>query len=278
MQLASLYPVELLCALVDLPRSSFYYRAVPRDDSALEEQIRKVTGAWPTYGVRRVTHQLARDYQPVNIKRVRRVMRQIGATRKNKRKRRRTTQSDHPFPRYPNLVQDLDVVRPDQVWVADITYIQLERECVYLAVLMDVFTRAIRGWHLARSLEQELTLCALDRALAHHCPEIHHSDQGVQYAWPQYVQVLNERHIRISMAARGEATENGYAERLMRTIKEEEVYLSEYRDYLDALTRIGRFLDDVYTHKRIHSALGYLTPAEYEARWHAHQNSTSSVQ
>ena len=278
MQLTSLYPVELLCALVGLPRGGFYYRAVPRDDSALEEQIRKVTGAWPTYGVRRVTHQLARDYRPVNIKRVRRVMRQIGATRKNKRKRRRTTQSDHAFPRYPNLVKDLVAERPDQVWVADITYIQLERECVYLAVLMDVFTRAIRGWHLARSLEQELTLCALDRALEHHCPEVHHSDQGVQYAWPQYVQVLNARNIQISMATRGEATENGYAERLMRTIKEEEVYLSEYRDYLDALARIGSFLDDVYTHKRIHSALGYLTPAEYEERWHARQNSTSSVQ
>lgn len=219
MTLAPLYPVQLLCAVVDLAPSSFYYRAVPRDDPALEEQIRKVTGAWPTYGVRRVAHQLARDYQRVNIKRVRRVMRQMGTTRKNKRKRRRTTQSDHAFPRYPNLVQDLGVERPDHVWVADITYIQLERECVYLAVLMDVFTRAIRGWHLARSLEQELTLRALDRALDYHCPEIHHSDQGVQYASPQYVQVLNERNIQISMAARGEATENGYAERLMRTIK-----------------------------------------------------------
>lgn len=278
MRLASLYPVTWLCALVDLPRSSFYYCAIPRDDTVLEGQIRQVLGQWPTYGVRRVTHQLARDYQCVNIKRVRRVMCQMGVTRKNKRKTRRTTQGDHAFPRYPNLVQDLVVERPDQVWVADITYIQLERECVYLAVLMDVFTRAIRGWHLARSLEQELTLCALERALEQHCPEIHHSDQGIQYASPQYVQVLSARNIQISMAARGEATENGYAERLIRTIKEEEVHLSEYRDYLDALTRIGRFLDDVYMRKRIHSALGYLTPAEYEARWYAHQNSTPSVQ
>lgn len=268
-QLASQYPIALLCTLVDLPRSSFYYCARARDDTALEEQIRQVLGQWPTYGVRRVTHQLARAYPRVNVKRVRRVMRQMGVTRKNKRKKRRTTQSDHAFPRYPNLVQGLTVVRPDQVWVADITYIQLERECVYLAILMDVFTRAIRGWHLARSLAQELTLGALTRALEQHDPEIHHSDQGVQYASPQYVQVLNARNIQISMAACGEATENGYAERLIRTIKEEEVYLSEYRDYLDALARIGRFLDDVYTHKRIHSALGYLTPAEYEAQWRA---------
>jgi transposase InsO family protein len=277
MKLMTRYPAQLLCRLVDLARSSWYYRAVPRDDAALEEQIRQVTGTWPTYGVRRVAHQVAREYQRVNVKRVRRVMRRMGLTRKHKRKTRRTTQSDHAFPRYPNLVQDLVVVRIDQVWVADITYIQLEHECVYLAVIMDVFTRAIRGWHLARSLEQELTLTALHRALEQHGPEIHHSDQGVQYASPPYVQVLNAQHIQISMAARGEAAENGYAERLMRTIKEEEVHLSEYRDYLDALTRIGRFLDDVYTHKRIHSALGYLTPAEYEASWRARQNSTSSV-
>ncbi len=278
MKLASLYPVEWLCAIVDLTRSSFYYRAAPRDDIVLQAQIRQVTGRWPTYGVRRVAHQVSREYQPVNVKRVRRVMRQMGLTRKNRRKARRTTQSNHTFPRYPNLVKDLVVVHPEQVWVADITYIQLERECVYLAVIMDVFTRAIRGWHLARSLEQELTLTALDRALEQHCPEIHHSDQGVQYASPQYVQVLKERNIQISMAARAEATENGYAERLIRTIKEEEVRLSEYCDYLDALTRIGRFLDDVYTHKRIHSALGYLTPAEYEECWRARQNSTLSVQ
>jgi len=278
MKLVSHYPARLLCGILGLAPSSYYYRAMPRHDAALEEQIRQVTGTWPTYGVRRVAHQISREYQRVNVKRVRRVMRQMGLTRKNKRKTWRTTQSDHAFPRYPNLVQDLAVVRLEQVWVADITYIELEHECVYLAVIMDVFTRAIRGWHLARSLEQALTLTALDRALAQHCPEIHHSDQGVQYASPQYVQVLNEHNIRISMAARGEATENGYAERLMRTIKEEEVRLSEYRDYLDALTRIGRFLDDVYTHKRIHSALGYLTPAEYEASWRARQNSTLSVQ
>src|SRR5262249_54592430 len=130
-----------------------------------------------------------------------------------------------------------------------------------------VFTRSIRGWHLGRGLDQELTLSALDRALAERVPEIHHSDQGVQYAATDYVRRLPDYHVVVSMAAVGEPRENGYAERLMRTIKEEEVDLSEYRDYADACRQLGRFLDDVYNVKRIHSSLGYLTPAEFEEQW-----------
>jgi len=159
------------------------------------------------------------------------------------------------------------VVRPDQVWVADITYIRLQRDFVYLAVIMDVFTRSIRGWQLGRSLEQELTLRALNQALQKRTPEIHHSDQGVQYAATDYVQRLQDCRAQISMAAIGEPRENGYAERLMRTIKEEEVALTEYRDFADAWQQLGRFIEAVYNVKRIHSALGYLTPAEFEEQW-----------
>ena len=178
------------------------------------------------------------------------------------------------FPRYPNLVQDLIVVRPDQVWVSDITYIHLRSEFVYLAVMMDVFTRNIRGWHLGRSLDQVLTISALSSALAQHTPEIHHSDQGVQYATTAYVKMLSSVDAQISMADVGQAWQNGYAERLMRTIKEEEVDLSDYQDYTDAHQQLGRFLDDVYRHKRIHSSLGYLTPAEFEQHWlQAHSKS-----
>jgi transposase InsO family protein len=148
---------------------------------------------------------------------------------------RKTTDSQHDFPRYPNLVQGLEIVRPDQVWVSDITYIRLAHGFVYLAVIMDVFTRNIRGWHLGQSLDQTLTLMALQRALAHGQPEIHHSDQGVQYAATSYTQLLQSAQARMSMADVGEAWQNGYAERLMRTIKEEEVDLSEYLDYADAL-------------------------------------------
>ena len=166
---------------------------------------------------------------------------------------------------------DLEITRPDQVWVADITYIRLRQEFVYLAVLMDVFTRNIRGWHLSRSLDQTLTSAALERALVVAVPEVHHSDQGLQYAATAYVERLKDLNVNLSMAAVGEPRENGYAERLMRTIKEEEVDLSEYHDFADAHRQIGRFLDDVYNVKRIHSALGYLTPLEFEDQWRAAQ-------
>lgn len=215
--------------------------------------------------------QIARQYKPVNHKRVQRVMLALGLVPKHRPKKHRTTNSDHPFPRYPNRLLDLKIERPDQAWVADITYVKLLREFVYLAVLMDVFTRCIRGWHLLRSLDQELTLTALRRALRQHQPEIHHSDQGLQYAAGEYVDTLQACNVAISMAEVGEPTQNGYAERLMRTIREEEVNLSDYQDYADAYRQIGRFLDDVYMHKRIHSSLGYLTPVEFEGQWLAQQ-------
>lgn len=276
--LAPAFPVTLLCGLVDLCRSSYYYGTPPCDDLSLQAQIRQVTGQFPTYGVRRVTAQLRREFQiQVNHKRVARVMRAMGISRKTKRNKRKTTQSRHEFPRYPNRVKDLVVERPDQVWVSDITYIHLAHGDVYLAVLMDLFTRCIRGWNLSRSLAQALTLTALERALQTGRPEMHHSDQGVQYASPKYVQVLQAQQVQISMAEVGEATQNAHAERLMRTIKEEEVNLSEYRDYYDARRRIGAFLDEVYQHKRIHSALGYLTPVEFEAQYRARANDLKST-
>jgi putative transposase len=194
-------------------------------------------------------------------------MDEMGLKIKRKPKKKYTTDSDHPYPRYPNLVSALEIVYPDQVWVADITYIALATEDVYLAVIMDVFTRCIRGWHLARSLGGDLTLTALRPALADHQPTIHHSDQGVQYAATAYVELLQAHGVAVSMTDTEAAWQNGYAERVIRTIKEEEVYLREYRDYRDAYQQIGRFLTDAYTHKRIHSALGYLTPVEFEAAW-----------
>jgi putative transposase len=194
-------------------------------------------------------------------------MHSMGLQLKATRKTQKTTDSTHSFPRYPNLVPGLVIVRPDQVWVLDITYIRLRCEFVYLAVIMDVFTRCIRGWHLGRSLDQVLTLRALDRALAEGAPEIRHSDQGIQYAATVYVQRLEAVGAQISMAETGAAWQNGYAERLMRTIKEEEVDWSDYEDHTDALGQLRRFLNDDYMHKRIHSALGYLAPVEFDERW-----------
>jgi putative transposase len=265
--LADDYSVSLLCDLLGCSRSSYYYQPKLQDENEVKSAIEDVVAEWPTYGYRRVTKQLHRQGWDVNKKRVHRLMRKMGLLVKTKRKTRKTTNSEHDFPRYPNLVQNLEVGCLDQVWVSDITYIRLRDEFVYLAVIMDVFTRSIRGWHLGRSLDQTLTLIALDRALAGHRPEIHHSDQGIQYAADAYIQMLRAAGTEVSMAEIGEAWQNGYAERLIRTIKEEEVDLSEYECYTDAVSQLGRFLNDVYMHKRIHSSLGYLTPAEFEEQW-----------
>jgi putative transposase len=269
MKLAKDYPIRLVCRLLDVPRSSVYYAAqpVPDDEAMLKTVLLDLAGQWPTYGYRRLTAMMRRLDWPVNGKRVRRWMEELQLTGEAPKRTTRTTNSKHAFPRFDNLVKDLEISRPDQVWVADITYIRLQREFVYLAVIMDVFTRCLRGWHLGRSLDQGLTLAALERALVVATPQIHHSDQGVQYAATAYVERLQKLNVQSSMAAIGEPRENGYAERLMRTIKEEEVDLSEYHDFADAHRQIRRFLDDVYNIKRIHSALGYLTPLEFEQQW-----------
>jgi transposase InsO family protein len=242
-----------------------------RDDTAEREAILKVAGEWPTYGYRRVTAQLRREGYLLNHKRVLRLMGELGLAAKPPARKVRTTDSAHAWPRYPNLLKGREVTAPDQVWVADITYVRLLREFVYLAVLMDVFTRSIRGWRLGRSLEGELTLSALQGSLLKGTPQIHHSDQGLQYAQTAYVQALQGAGVQVSMAAVGKPEENGYAERLIRTIKEEEVVLSDYRDFAEARSQIGRFLEEVYTQKRIHSSLGYLTPAEFEEGWRLNQ-------
>jgi putative transposase len=280
MKLAKDYPIRLVCRLLDVPRSSVYYAAqpVPDDEAMLKTVLLDLAGQWPTYGYRRLTALMRRLGWSVNSKRVRRWMEELQLTGAPPKRTTRTTNSKHGFPRYDNLVKDLEISMPDQVWVADITYIRLHREFVYLAVLMDVFTRCLRGWHLGRSLDQGLTLAALERALVVATPQIHHSDQGVQYAATAYVERLKSLNIQPSMAAIGEPRENGYAERLMRTIKEEEVDLSEYHDFADAQRQIRRFLDDVYNVKRIHSALGYLTPLEFEQQWRLERSSFGSPQ
>lgn len=265
--------VQAACQVLGLAHSSYYYRSQRAEENQLVTDLEQEAQRFPKYGSRRLTHQLRRSpyrYR-INRKRTQRIMRQKRLLRPVKRAKCRTTNSQHPFPRYPNLVMDLQINHPEQVWVCDLTYVRLGSGFVYLAVIMDVFTRAIRGWNLSRNLDTELTLIALQNALRLCIPEIHHSDQGVQYAAQEYVDVLNRFHVQPSMAAQGKPEENGYAERLMRTIKEEEVTLSEYNDFMDAYRQIGRFIEDIYMTKRIHSALGYLTPVEFEAAWRSTQ-------
>ena len=278
MQLIKEYPITTVCQVLDYPRSQVYYQLQPlAEDTELKGKILTLAGQHPTYGYRRITALLKRQGDEVNHKRVARLMRELGLVSKSRVKRKRTTNSQHDFQRYPNRVMNLAIDHPEQVWVGDITYIRLEQEFVYLAVLMDVFTRSIRGWHLARSMDQSLTLTALKKGLEKGIPEIHHSDQGVQYAAYDYVNLLKQHGVKISMAEVGQAWQNGYAERLMRTIKEEEVDLSEYRNFTESYQQIEQFLEDVYMKKRIHSSLGYLTPEEYEKSWIEQQNKKHGI-
>ncbi len=219
MKLSATCPISLLCAVLGLARSSFYYQAGSPDETVLEQAIETVAARFPTYGTRRITHQIRREEPrllPLNRKRVQRVMREKKLLVKRKKRVPKTTNSQHAFPRYPNLVADLEITQPHQVWVSDITYIKLGGGTfVFLALILDVFTRAIRGWALSHGLGGELTRAALQQALSHGCPTIHHSDQGVQYAATDYVALLATKNIQISMAEVGQSQQNGYAERVI---------------------------------------------------------------
>jgi transposase InsO family protein len=189
-QLRGDYADRLLCEALDVHRSSLDHRPRPDEDRPLREALVRPAGEWPTCGYRRLTAMLRRLGRPANAKRVR-LMAELGlGGEPPPRHPPWTTDSAHAFPRYPNPVEAPEVDRPDQVRVSDITYIRLKDEFIYLAVLMDVFSRSIRGWNLGRSLEHELTMAALARALGRGRPEIHHSDQGVQHAATAYVEAL----------------------------------------------------------------------------------------
>ena len=204
----------------------------------------------------------------VNGKRILRVMHKYDLFRQIKRRFIRTTDSEHAYPVYPNLLKGFEVTDVNQVWVADITYIRILTGFVFLAVLLDVFSRRIVGWGIAKRIDHRLTLEALRMALRGRNPRaglIHHSDQGVQYACTQYVKELQEWEIAISMSAKGNPYENAYAETFFKTLKNEEVYLWEYESFTDVVERIPDFIEKVYNRKRVHSGIQYLPPEEFEA-------------
>ena len=247
-------------------KSTLYYQPkIDPFEDVLREEIEQLAARYPTYGYRRITKLLVRMGYTVGYKRVVRLMKAANLSVSVKRVCQTTTSVDAVRP-WTNRLQTLEVSRRDQVWVGDITYVRLKGHFIYVCLLMDVFTRRIRGWQISQHLTQSLTLKSLEAALHRSVPEIHHSDQGVQYLSNVYLSTLRQHGVEISVARRGCPWENGYAERLIRTLKEEEVHLNAYEDIHEARSRIGQFITQVYHQKRPHSALGYLTPAEFQRK------------
>ena len=255
-----------ICEVLGFTRSNFYYQPkIDTSEDVLRAEIEKLAAAYPTYGYRRITHLLVKAGYPVGYRRVARLMKSENLSVAIKRACQTTHSTDGLRP-WINHLKTLEVCRCDQVWVGDITYVRLKGHFIYLALLMDVFTRMIRGWKLSQQLTQSLTLNPLREALRQSVPEIHHSDQGVQYLSKAYLSTLRRHGIKVSVAPRGCPWENGYAERLIRTLKEEEVHLNDYQDIHEARDRISHFITQVYHQKRPHSALGYLTPLEFQRK------------
>ena len=255
-----------ICETLGFTRSNFYYQ--PKKDPSeevLRSEIEQLAAAYPTYGYRRITHLLVKAEYRVGYRRVARLMKSENLCVAAKCACQTTHSRDRGHP-WGNRLENLDISRHDQVWVGDITYVRLKEHFVYVALLMDVFTRMIRGWQISHHLNTSLTLKPLQAALCQSVPEIHHSDQGVQYLSNAYISTLRYHNIEISVAQRGCPWENGYAERLIRTLKEEEVHLNAYQDIHEARDRIGHFITQLYHHKRPHSALGYLTPLEFQRK------------
>lgn len=276
-QTQSTVSISRACQTTGVSRSgySLWLRRQPLqpnpEEMNLQAKIQEVAVAHVRYGYRRITAELRNQGITVNRKRVLRLMRADNLLCSRKVFKPQTTDSNHTLKVYPNLAKNLEVTALNQLWVADITYIRLEREFVYLAAVLDIFSRRCIGWALSRIIDTQLTLEAVDKALTSRqgmdlSGLIHHSDQGVQYASKDYIDRLMERGIQPSMSRRGNPYDNAFAESFMKTLKHEEVNLQEYMDYDDAYQNIRTFIEEVYNAKRLHSSIGYMAPNEYEKK------------
>lgn len=268
------FAVNRICEVVGVNRSNYYdwknHPGFIDNNKYLRKEIQGIALEFPFYGYRRITKELNRRRILVNSKKVRRIMKEDGLIcRRKKAFRPVTTQSDHNYNIYPNLIGDMEVTGLNQVWVADITYIKLVHEFVYLAVIIDIFSRKCIGWDLSREINTLLALNSLKMAISKRksfglTNLIHHSDRGVQYASNEYTDLLQKNIIKISMSRSGNPYDNAFAETFMKTLKIEEVYINEYETFEDAYKNIKHFIDLVYNKKRLHSGLGYVPPEEFE--------------
>jgi len=259
-----------------LPRSTYYHQPKNNivDDSELIALIEAIIVEFPGYGYRRVTRELHRRNKIVNHKKVLRIMRERGLTKKPRRRWIKTTDSRHTHRIYPNLIKNLIVTAPNQVWTADITYIGIRSGFVYLAVILDLFARRAIGYSISRNIDTALCLAALTMAIANRKPPkgvIHHSDRGVQYASLDYTETLLQYGFLISMSRKGNPYDNATTESFFKTLKVEEVYLWEYRTLEDVQIRLPFFIQEVYNCKRLHSSLGYRPSIEFEELFYHNQ-------
>jgi len=284
MSLQGSLSIERMCQMVPVSRRGFYRSLKEQQPVEEEMEVRSAIQQIALehrrrYGYRRITAELHRRGMQVNHKRVARIMREDNLLGMQPERFVVTTNSNHKLEIYLNLASRMKLTGINQLWVADITYIRLQVEFVYLAVVLDAFSRRCIGWALQRSLEAALVLEALRRALRQRRPRpglVHHSDRGVQYASLDYTARLEQHGIRISMSRRGNVYDNARAESFMKTLKYEEVYRTEYRNLEEAKASIKTFLEKIYNQKRLHSALGYLPPTEFEANLAAQQKEAAT--